>query len=116
MANIASGMANELVAIGLNASFWIGIGILVARRVRHDVVNRVLATAITGFALVVMSLEVLGLVGSINRMSVATICVLTGFVGLLRWRADSRAKDAAGRMSMPHAAPPATPWQTVLSL
>jgi hypothetical protein len=116
MANIASGMANELVAIGLNASFWIGIGILVARRVRHDVVNRVLATAITGFALVVVSLEVLGLVGSINRMSVATICVLTGFVGLLRWRADSRAKDPAGRMSMPHAAPPATPWQTVLSL
>ena len=109
-------MAEVLVAIGLNASFWAGVGILARSRVHHDVVDRVLATAITGFALVVVSLEVLGLVGLINRTAIGTVCVLTGCVGLLRWRATSRAGDVAGHVSKAHAAPPAIPWQTVLSL
>jgi len=110
-------MTDVLVAIGLNASFWSGIGVLVASgRVRRDVVGRVLATAIAGFALVVVSLEVLGLIGLINRTSLATVCVLTGSVGLLRYIAASRAGDVAGGVSDPHAPPEATSWRTVLSL
>lgn len=92
-------MAEVLVAVCLNASFWIGIGILVASRMRDDLVGRVLATAVTGFTVVVVSLEILGLVGLINRASLATICVLTGALGLVRWA-------TATGSSNPHSALP----------
>lgn len=100
-------MAEVLVAVCLNASFWIGIGLLVASRLRDDLIARVLATAVIGFTVVVVSLEMLGLVGLINRTSLATICVLTGAVGLARWATATDVDAAAGRSTTPHAALPA---------
>src|SRR5215470_325353 len=109
-------MTDSLVAIGLNVSFWGGVGVLVACRVRDDVVERVLATAIAGFALAVVSLEVLGGIGLVGRTSIALVCVLTGIVGLLWCVRASRTGDASDPVSDPHDVPLATSWQSVASL
>ena len=87
-----------------------------ASLVPHDFVDRVLATAISGFVLVVVSLELLGLVGLINRTAVASVCVLTGVAGVVRWRAARRAADPGDRASMPQGGSLASPWPTALSL
>ena len=108
-------MVEVLVAVCLNASFWVGIGILVASRIGDDLVGRVLATAVAGFTVVVVSLEILGLVGLINRTSLATICGLTGAFGLVRWATATGVDAVPGPSSNPPAARP-TGRLAVLSL
>src|SRR5438552_3345221 len=81
-------MPELLVTILLNAAFWSGVSAVVSGRIRHDCVGQVFVTAVAGFALIVVSLEILGLVRQINSVSVAAVCLVTGLVGLwLRRRA-----------------------------
>ena len=77
-------MPDLLIAIALNASFWIGVGRLVTGRGPQDGVGRVLATVTAGFVVIVVSLEILGAAGLINRSSVGAICLLAGAAGFAR--------------------------------
>jgi hypothetical protein len=74
----------------LNAAFWSGVSAFVSGRIRHDWVDQVFATAVAGFALMIVSLEILGLAHQISGASVAAVCLATGLLGLwLRRRARS---------------------------
>src|SRR5688572_6423223 len=108
-------MADLLIAICLNVSFWAGIGIVVATGDRRDPVGRILATATMGFVLVVVSLEILSVAGLINRVSIAAICLLTGLFGLLRRLTASHDENPAGIFSDPACSPAPPPHHTVLS-
>jgi hypothetical protein len=71
-----------LAALALNAVFWSGMRAIVARRTRCEGVDLVLATAVSGFVVILLALEMLGTAGLISTASVAAICVATGVLGV----------------------------------
>lgn len=88
-------MTDLLIATGLNLSFWLGMGLLVRGRPPREGADRVLAAAVAGFAVIVLSLEVLGSAGQISRQTVGAICLLTGVAGAVRGFKASRAVASA---------------------
>jgi len=96
-------MADLLVSIALNAVFWGGMTRLAANGTPRTGIDRLFTTAVAGFSVIVLSLELLGLAHQLNRVSVAAICLTTGLLGLW-WRpAPSVDRLESARASSPSA-------------
>ncbi len=86
-----------MVFLALNLAFWGGVGALTVdrRATDPDPVEETLAVAVAGFVGVVVALEVLGLLGQINRTTIACTCVAIGAAGAWRYRSFSRVQSGA---------------------
>jgi hypothetical protein len=96
-------MADVFVSIALNALFWGGMSRLAANGTTRSGIDWLFTTAVAGFAVIVVSLELLSLAHQINRVSVAAICLSTGFLGI--WRRPPPSVDGVepARASSPSA-------------
>src|SRR5438552_3600258 len=82
-------MTELIRSILLNAAFWGGTSRLAAGRTTRSGIDRLFTTAVAGFSVVVVSLELLGLAHQINSVSVAGVCLATGLLGVMRRRASA---------------------------
>jgi len=83
-------MIDLLAAMCLNAAFWGGTWMVVARWSTRERIDDILATLVVGFATIVVALEILGFVGQIRRGPLAVICLVSGALGLWCWRGEPR--------------------------